>query len=42
MNSEKRDSERFLDPQVVSRLSNMALRARLIVEGFIAGIHRSP
>ena len=42
MNTEKRDSERFLDPQVVSRLSNMALRARLIVEGFIAGIHRSP
>jgi len=37
-----RDSEKFLDPRVVSRLSNMALRARLIVEGFIAGIHRSP
>jgi uncharacterized protein (DUF58 family) len=42
MTAEKRDSEKFLDPQVVSRLSNMAIRARLIVEGFIAGIHRSP
>ncbi len=32
----------FLDPEVVSRLANMDLRARLIVEGFIAGLHRSP
>ncbi len=29
-------------PEVVSRLANMDLRARLIVEGFIAGMHRSP
>ena len=42
MEGRGQNSERFLDPQVVSRLSNMALRARLIVEGFIAGIHRSP
>ena len=33
---------RFLRPDVVSRLANMELRARLIVEGFIAGLHRSP
>jgi len=32
----------FLKPDVVSRLANMDLRARLIVEGFIAGLHRSP
>jgi len=32
----------FLRPEVVSRLDNMELRARLIVEGFIAGLHRSP
>jgi uncharacterized protein (DUF58 family) len=32
----------FLRPEVVSRLANMELRARLIVEGFIAGLHRSP
>jgi uncharacterized protein (DUF58 family) len=32
----------FLNPDVVSRLANMDLRARLIVEGFIAGLHRSP
>jgi len=32
----------FLLPEVVSRLAGMDLRARLIVEGFIAGLHRSP
>jgi len=32
----------FLDPSVVSRLANMELKARLIVEGFIAGMHKSP
>lgn len=33
---------RYLDPVVVSQLANMELRARLIVEGFITGMHRSP
>jgi len=33
---------RYLDPVAVSKLSNMELRARLIVEGFITGLHRSP
>ena len=33
---------KYLDPAVVSKLSNMDLRARLIVEGYIAGLHRSP
>ncbi len=33
---------RYLDPAVVSRLNNMELRARLIVEGFITGLHKSP
>jgi len=32
----------YLDPAVLSRLKNMELRARLIVEGFITGLHRSP
>ncbi len=34
--------ETYLDPRVVMRLSNMELRARLVVEGFITGLHRSP
>lgn len=33
---------RYLDPVFVSQLKNMELRARLIVEGFITGLHRSP
>jgi len=33
---------RFLDPVVVSRLATMELRARLVVEGFVTGLHRSP
>ena len=33
---------RYLDPVVISQLGNMELRARLIVEGFITGLHRSP
>jgi uncharacterized protein (DUF58 family) len=33
---------KYLDPAVVSRLGNMDLKARLIVEGYIAGLHRSP
>jgi uncharacterized protein (DUF58 family) len=39
---EHADYRRFLQPQVVSRLANMELRARLVVEGFITGMHRSP
>ena len=33
---------RFLRPEVAARLDNLSLRARLVVEGFIAGQHRSP
>lgn len=33
---------RYLDPVVASRLDNMELRARMIVEGFITGMHKSP
>ncbi|GAB5521461.1 MAG: DUF58 domain-containing protein [Rhodothermales bacterium] len=35
-------ARRFLDPVVISRLKNMEMRARLIVEGFITGLHKSP
>jgi uncharacterized protein (DUF58 family) len=33
---------RFLKPEVLSRISNMQLLARTVVEGFIAGLHKSP
>jgi uncharacterized protein (DUF58 family) len=32
----------YLKPEVVAQLSSMELRARLVVEGFITGLHRSP
>jgi uncharacterized protein (DUF58 family) len=40
--SDRESVIRYLDPVVVSQLRNMELRARLIVEGFIAGLHKSP
>ena len=33
---------RFLDPAVLARLGNLELKARMIVEGFLTGLHRSP
>jgi uncharacterized protein (DUF58 family) len=36
------DHRKYLDPKVVSRLSSIELKARLVVEGFIVGLHRSP
>ncbi|HEY6866742.1 MAG TPA: DUF58 domain-containing protein [Candidatus Eisenbacteria bacterium] len=36
------DGRRLLDPAVVARLAHLDVRARLVVEGFIAGMHRSP
>ncbi len=33
---------KYLQPDVVSKLATMELRARLVVEGFITGLHKSP
>lgn len=33
---------RFLDPDVLAQLSNLELVARTVVQGFVAGLHRSP
>lgn len=35
-------SKRFLHPEAIGRIARLDLRARHIVEGFLAGIHRSP
>ncbi len=35
-------SAHLLDPVVVSRLGNMEIKARTIVEGLLLGLHRSP
>jgi uncharacterized protein (DUF58 family) len=33
---------RFLEPQALARLKNLALAARGVVEGFVTGLHASP
>src|SRR5205807_4570833 len=36
------DPRRFLHPDTVARIARLDLRARQVVEGFLAGMHRSP
>jgi uncharacterized protein (DUF58 family) len=36
------ESRRYLDPAIVSRLKKLDLKAKLVVEGFMTGLHRSP
>ena len=31
-----------LTPELISRLNNLSLKARMVVEGFIVGLHKSP
>ena len=38
----RREARRFLDPQVLARLKRLDLVAKHAVEGFMAGLHRSP
>src|ERR1700719_3134412 len=35
-------SQRFLDPDVLTGISGLELIARTVVDGFVAGLHRSP
>ena len=34
--------QKYMDPQIVNKIENLSLRARLVVEGFIIGMHKSP
>jgi len=36
------DKRKYLDPLIVAKIDNMALRARLVVEGYLIGQHKSP
>jgi len=40
--SPKEDPRRFLHPATIGRIGRLELRARQVVEGFIAGLHKSP
>src|SRR5688572_16200207 len=36
------DYRKYLDPRTLARIGSLDLRARLVVEGLMAGMHRSP
>lgn len=36
------DYRQYLQPDTVSKLKGMEMKARMVVEGFIAGLHKSP
>ena len=36
------NSEKYLDPKALARLQGLQLRAKHLVEGYVAGLHRSP
>ncbi len=38
----KTDYRRYLDPRTLAKIGALDIRARLIVEGFVTGMHRSP
>lgn len=37
-----RDYKNILDPSFISKLNSLELKARLVVEGFMVGLHKSP
>ncbi len=37
-----RDKPRFLNPAILARIGNLEFIAKLVVEGFISGLHKSP
>jgi uncharacterized protein (DUF58 family) len=36
------DPQQYLDPHVLARVRNLELEARLLVEGYLSGMHKSP
>jgi len=36
------DYSKYLDPKVLNKVGNLEVKARLIVEGFMSGLHESP
>lgn len=41
-NTAAQDYRKFLDPSIISKLNSLELKARLVVEGFMVGLHKSP
>ena len=42
MDKQVRDYKNLLDPSFISKLNSLELKARLVVEGFMVGLHKSP
>ncbi|MEJ5351069.1 MAG: DUF58 domain-containing protein [Melioribacteraceae bacterium] len=42
MSIKTKDVKSFLNPEIIAKIENLELRARMIVEGFMIGLHRSP
>ena len=38
----KKEYKKYLNPSLISKIDNLSLRAKLVVEGFIIGMHKSP
>ncbi|MFQ5410753.1 MAG: DUF58 domain-containing protein [Phycisphaerae bacterium] len=36
------DAKNYLNPEILANISDLELRARFVVEGFVSGMHRSP
>ena len=39
---EQRGSVSFIDPQTLMRIKSLQLRAKIVVQGFLSGLHKSP
>lgn len=42
MDEPRQDFRRYLEPKLLAKLGGLELRARMVVEGFVSGMHRSP
>lgn len=40
--AELQDYKKYLNPAIISKLNSLELKARLVVEGFMVGLHKSP
>ena len=36
------NKRKYLQPEIVASIENISLRAKLVVEGFLTGLHKSP
>lgn len=42
MAEQENSYQKYLDPKILSRISRLDIKARMIIEGYISGMHKSP